>query len=149
MYAARMGRNVIVSEETLRDLLEAHASLSAWYYELWASLRVADGVARAPDDAARVAFVEHLAVEFPEIAAVARGIRVPRMYVPPPPPAPSAGPGTSDQPTVIEPAAARIREREGREPAAPEAKAVDPAEPAEPAPPPMVDPASVRYDGIK
>src|SRR5262245_19659739 len=81
-----MGKNIIVSEETLRDLLEAHASLSAWYYELWAGLRAANATARTPDDAARAAFVERLAADFPEIATVARSIKVPRMYVPAPPP---------------------------------------------------------------
>ena len=50
-----MGKNIIVSEETLRDLLEAHASLSAWYYELWSGLRAANATARTPDDAARAA----------------------------------------------------------------------------------------------
>ena len=62
-----MGKNVIVSEQTVRDLLEAHASLSAWYYELWAALR-AGTAPRPPDDAARAAFVERLASDFPEIA---------------------------------------------------------------------------------
>jgi hypothetical protein len=135
-----MGRNVIVSEETVRDLLEAHASLSAWYYELWAALRAANASARTPDDAARAAFVERLAGEFPEVAAVARTIRVPRMYVPAPPPARtgSASPGPSaDEPaTLVEPAQARVRER------APE----PPGEDA-PAPPALVDPKSVRYGG--
>src|SRR4051812_28985879 len=50
-----MGKNIIVSEETIRDLLEAHASLSAWYYELWGALRAANATARTPDDAARAA----------------------------------------------------------------------------------------------
>ncbi len=80
-----MGRTIIVSEETVRDLLEAHASLSAWYYELWSSLRAANATAHTPDDAARAAFVERLAADFPELAAVAKQIRVPRMYVPAPP----------------------------------------------------------------
>lgn len=139
MYARRMGRNVIVSEETLRDLLEAHASLSAWYYELWAALRSAHASAHPPSDAARAAFVEHLAVEFPEVAAVARGLRVPRMYVPPPPPAHSAGPGTNEDPTLVEAAAASPRE--------PEPAAEPPS--AGPAPPALVDPQSVRYDGTR
>ena len=52
-----MGKNIIVSEETIRDLLEAHASLCAWYYELSAGLRAANGAARTPDDATRAAFV--------------------------------------------------------------------------------------------
>ena len=89
-----MGKTIIVSEETIRDLLEAHASLSAWYYELWAGLRAANSAAHAPDDAARAAFVERLAADFPELAAVAKQIRVPRLYVPAPPAyaTPSASP---------------------------------------------------------
>jgi hypothetical protein len=114
-----MGKNIIVSEETLRDLLEAHASLSAWYYELWSGLRAANATARTPDDAARAAFVERLATDFPEIAAVARSIRVPRMYVPAPPTvsrpaAPSAdlpAPPADEPATLIEPAPARLREK--------------------------------------
>jgi hypothetical protein len=80
-----MGKTVIVSEETVRDLLEANASLSAWYYELSAALVAAGVPARAPDDAARASFVEGLAKTFPEVAHVASAIRVPRTYVPPPP----------------------------------------------------------------
>ncbi len=89
-----MGKTIIVSEETVRDLLEAHASLSAWYYELWAGLRAANATAHALDDAARAASVERLAADFPELAAVAKQIRVPRMYVPAPPAyaTPSASP---------------------------------------------------------
>ena len=91
-----MGKTIIVSEETVRDLLEAHASLSAWYYELWSGLRAANATARTPDDAARAAFVERLAADFPELAAVAKQIRVPRMYVPSPPAyaTPSASPSS-------------------------------------------------------
>jgi hypothetical protein len=103
-----MGKNVIVSEETIRDLLEAHASLSAWYYELWAALRATGATARPPDDAARSAFVERLSTDFPELAQVARSIRVPRAFVPAP--AAVAGPLGSDEPaTLIEPAPARVR----------------------------------------
>lgn len=80
-----MGKNVIVSEETLRDLLEAHASLSAWYYELSSALAAAGVPSRAPDDAARSAFVEGLGKTFPELAQLASSIQVPRSYVPPPP----------------------------------------------------------------
>ena len=91
-----MGKTIIVSEETVRDLLEAHASLSAWYYELWSGLRAANATARTPDDAARTAFVERMAADFPELASVARQIRVPRMYVPAPPAyaTPSASPSS-------------------------------------------------------
>src|SRR5215813_3530861 len=134
-----MGKNVIVSEETLRDLLEANASLSAWYYELWAGLRAVNATARTPDDAARAAFVERLAADFPEIAVVARSIKVPRMYVPAPPPymmkhaaPPQASPSREELSTMVEPAPAR-------------AKAAA-AEGPEIAPPPMVNPSAVKYE---
>jgi hypothetical protein len=144
-----MGRNVIVSEETVRDLLEAHASLSAWYYELWAALRAVNATAASPDDAARAAFVERLAVDFPEVAAIARSLQTPRLYVPAPPPARaghadprppdlSAVPLSLDEPaTLIEPAPARVRGATDR-----------PAEKTSdlPPPPPLVDPGSVKYD---
>jgi hypothetical protein len=106
-----MGKNIIVSEDTVRDLLEAHASLSAWYYELWAALRRANATANAPDDASRAAFVERIAADFPEIASIARSIRVPRMFVPPPPAVgpPPAAPSNEPE-TAVEPATARARE---------------------------------------
>ncbi|MFT3773338.1 MAG: hypothetical protein QM820_48785 [Minicystis sp.] len=133
-----MGKNVIVSEETVRDLLEAHASLSAWYYELWAALRAANATAPTPDDAARAAFVERLAMEFPEVAAIARNIRTPRMYVPAPPPTRSVfpPPAPSEPTTIVEPAPARLRELE---------RELENAQAAAPAPPPLVDPNAVRY----
>jgi hypothetical protein len=137
-----MGRNLIVSEDTIRDLLEAHASLAAWYYELSAGLRAAGGSARTPDDATRMAFIQRLADDFPEISAVARTIRNPRMFIPPPPALPSAkaGPGgPEDMPTAIEPAPARMREGSNRP------GPIEPA-PADPAPPPHVNPSNVKYD---
>lgn len=91
-----MGKNVIVSEETLRDLLEAHASLSAWYYELSAALASAGASARSPDDATRAAFVEGLGKMFPEVAQVASTIRVPRPFVPHPPRISIPAPVTDD-----------------------------------------------------
>lgn len=128
-----MGKNVIVSEQTVRDLLEAHASLSAWYYELWAALR-AGTAPRPPDDAARGAFVERLASDFPEIASVARSIQVPRMFVPPPPS--FAVPPPAFEPPLAEPGPA------GDPPAA------APQAPADPgiAPPPFVVPSNVKYE---
>ena len=139
-----MGKNVIVSEETIKDLLEAHAALSAWYYQLWSALRAANGTARSPDDAARSAFVERLATDFPEIAAVAKQIKVPRMFVPAPPAVPidaakARGPAFEEPATLIEPAQARVRESNSpRDP---------PPEEAAPGvvPPPIVKPGSVKY----
>ena len=158
MLLSTMGKNIIVSEETVRDLLEAHASLSAWYYELSAALRAVHGAARSPDDQTRAAFVERLALDFPEVAAVARTIRVPRMFVPPPPAIPSrpledaAG---DEQSTLIEPAQARARNSaasgpsdEAAAPPAPPARSAPPAPPAPvdaAAPPAPVDPSKVKY----
>ena len=79
-----MSRTVIVSGDTLAQLLEAHASMAAWYYELWRVIREG-GPVRTPDEAVRKAFVAQLATDFPEIAAAARAIENPRVYVPPPP----------------------------------------------------------------
>lgn len=79
-----MMRTVIVSGETLAQLVEAHASMAAWYYELWRVAREG-GPVRTPDDATRRAFLERMAVDFPEIAATARSIETPRLYIPPPP----------------------------------------------------------------
>ncbi|KYF97510.1 hypothetical protein WME98_13260 [Sorangium sp. So ce296] len=152
-----MGKNIIVSEDTIRDLLEAHASLSAWYYELWSALRVAKASASAPDDAARAAFVERMATSFPEVASIARSIRVPRMFVPPPPAvsippvATAEGEGTEEAPTAVEPAPARLRELHGQPPKSqPGAGSADepapaPSQPAI-APPPLVIPSTVKYD---
>ena len=149
LYA--MGKNVIVSEETLRELLEAHASLAAWYYELWAGLRAANATARTPDDAARAAFVERLANEFPEIAHIARSIRVPRIYVPAPPAhvAPGVPRGREEIETLIEPAPARAKSNPGEPPAEelPAPAAFDALKaPDALAPPPMVDPKQVKYE---
>lgn len=92
-----MGKNVIVSEETLKDLLEAHASLSAWYYELSGALAAAGISARSPDDARRAAFVAGLSRIFPEVAQVASTINIPRAFVPPPPPISIAPPPLVDR----------------------------------------------------
>ena len=139
-----MGKNVILPEQTVRDLLEAYASLAAWYYQLWGALRTANGGTEPPSEAASAAFVARLAQDYPEIAAVARTITNPRQFVPPPAatiarpsvPAPYAEMDrAADEPaTLIEPAPARRREIEGSEP------------PPGVAPPPMVAPGTVKYD---
>lgn len=161
-----MGKNIIVSEDTIRDLLEAHASLSAWYYALWSALRVASATADAPDDAARAAFVERMAVSFPEVASIARSIKVPKMFVPPPPSllAPPAVAEGEEPPTAIEPAPARLREiadqaraarreaaqaaQTGRSPQAPAApgQGQPPSSGSGISPPPLVVPSEVKYN---
>lgn len=123
MYRGGMGKNIIVSEATLRDLLEAQASLSAWYYELSAALRASGGTANVPGDRTRKAHLDRLAADYPEVAAIARDIVVPRPFVPAPV---IAAPADLNE---VEPLPAR------GEP---------PPEPAF-APPPMVLPGSVKY----
>jgi hypothetical protein len=163
-----MGKTIIVSEETVRDLLEAHASLSAWYYELWSGLRAANATARTPDDAARAAFVERLAADFPELSAVAKQIRVPRMYVPAPPAyatpsaSPSSMPGAPPMPPPP-PGGESGPLSLGALPPLPlplpfppnfdePATLIEPAQArvressAEVAPPPMIIPGAVKYD---
>ena len=156
-----MGKTIIVSEETVRDLLEAHASLSAWYYELWAGLRAANATAHAPDDAARAAFVERLAADFPELAAVTKQIRVPRLYVPappayatpsaspsnipgalPPPPPPPGGSGALSLGALPPPPPPSEEPITLMEPSQARVRESSGAVP----PPPMINPGSVKYN---
>lgn len=136
-----MGKTVILSEQTTRDLLEAYASLAAWYYQLWDALRSGSAAPQAPGEAARTAFLHRLAQDYPELAPVARAITSPRPFVPPPaalpvPPA-AANRGAADEPaTLVEPAPARLKEMH----AAPEAPA------AGVTPPPLVPPGTAKYD---
>ena len=78
-----MSRTVILSAETVAHLVEAHASMAAWYYELGRALREG-GAPRTPDEATRKSFLARVASDYPEVAAVARSIEVPRLYIPPP-----------------------------------------------------------------
>jgi len=130
-YPLPMGKNLIVSEETIRDLLEAHASLSAWYYELREAVRRSHGMLKSPDDATRAAFANRLAIDFPELAAIAKTIQVPRMFVPPPPTggrSSFADEGSHDDvSTLVEPAQARAREQRGSAP-----PALRPSSPSDP-----------------
>lgn len=134
-----MGKNVILPEQTVRDLLEAYASLAAWYYQLWSVVRSANGTADPPDEAARATFMQRLAHDYPDLAAIARSMPAPRLFVPPPPSLPSPyadiDKGNEEAATIVEPAPARLREM----------KASDPP-PADVAPPPFVAPGSVKYN---
>jgi hypothetical protein len=78
-----MSRTVILSAETVAHLVEAHASMAAWYYELGRALREG-GAPRTPDEATRKSFLARVASDFPELATVARAIDAPRLYIPPP-----------------------------------------------------------------
>jgi hypothetical protein len=131
-----MGKTVILSEQTTRDLLEAYASLAAWYYQLWGALRSGSGAPQPPGEAARAAFLERLAQDYPEIAPLARSITSPRPILPPPPalPAPHAqmDRAAEEPATLVEPAPARLKEMQASDP---------------PAPPPLVTPGMVKENG--
>lgn len=150
-----MAKTVIVSDETIRQLLEAHASLAAWYYQMAGALRDAGLGVQPPSDDQRRAFVKQAGQHFPEIAAVAQGLENPRPYVPPPVvPAPASV--TENEGVEIAPppedhvAAPQMIAQPEPSPAsiAPEPSAPEPAPPAGdvPPPPPMVDPSKVKYD---
>ncbi len=79
-----MAKTYILSQDTLCSLLEAHASLAAWYYQLTNALRDAEGNAQAPDEQQRLAFLSQLASQYPELAEAAQSIAQPRPYDPPP-----------------------------------------------------------------
>ena len=75
---------VILSDETVKNLIEAHASMAAWYYAMSKALRDAGAGVHPPSDADRKAFVQSMAQHYPEIAAIAQSIDAPRAFVPPP-----------------------------------------------------------------
>lgn len=139
-----MGKNVILPEQTVRELLEAYASLAAWYYQLWGALRTGSNTSDPPGDAARAAFLQRLVQDYRELASVARSIPAPRMFVPPPPPPPLPAPyadmGADEPSTLVEPAPARQREMATSEPPG------GPAAHGGIAPPPFVAPGTVKYD---
>jgi hypothetical protein len=134
-----MGKTVILAEQTVRDLLEAYASLAAWYYQLWSAVRDGSGGPEAPSEEARAAFLQRLAQDYPELAQVARSIPAPRPFLPPPPPLPAPYAELDRQSeeiaTIVEPAPARQREL----------SSTQPPPSGEVTPPPMVPPGSVRY----
>ncbi len=154
-----MAQTVILSDETVRTLIEAQASLAAWYYQLSDALRAAGAEAAPPSEEQRRAFVEQLATHYPELARLAQSIQAPRPYVPPPVvPAPAAvveneGIEVKEPPKDLIAAPAPVPQPE------PAPAPVAPAEPAleadgtapssgaaAPAPPPMVDPSKVKYE---
>lgn len=158
-----MARNIIVSEDTVRALLEAQASLAAWYHELSAALRAKGVVPHAPPDARRAECVAPLLTEYPDLASVVRQIHVPRLVVPPPlafsgPTNPLEDP--TEPSTLVEPAPARARDSarpeaetsahdiaDGDTTPGPsfEADSGPPPSRGIPVPPPRVNPAKVRY----
>lgn len=154
-----MAQTVILSDETVRNLIEAHASLAAWYYQLSAALRAAGAEVEAPTDDQRRAFVEQFAAHYPELASAAQSIETPRPYVPPPVvPAPAAvveneGVEIKEPPKDLIAAPAPVPQPE---PAPPPVAPAEPGQEADgtapssggaaPAPPPMVDPSKVKYE---
>lgn len=158
-YRRAVARTVILSDETIRNLIEAHASLAAWYYQMSDALRTAGAEATAPTEEQRRAFVEQMAIHYPELAEVAGGIETPRPYLPPPVlPAPAAvveneGVEVAEPPKDLIAAPAMVPQPDPPPlAAAPEAAAQPPdgappsgsAEP--PPPPPIVDPSKVKYE---
>jgi hypothetical protein len=158
-YVGRVARPLIVSQDTVCSLLEAHASLAAWYYKLADALRAKGEGVEPPDEAERLAYLQQIGAHFPEVAEVARTIQHPRPYLPPPavlaapavvaaPPVPNAetGPALPAMPALVPgaPRAGMVAEAEPATPAQSGAGAGSSAPP--PPPPPLVDPSKVKYD---
>jgi hypothetical protein len=131
-------------------LIEAHASLSAWFYQMTDALRAAGIGVEAPSDAQRRRFVEQVAVHFPEIAEVAARIDVPRPYMPPPALSAPAevreneGVEVKPPPADLVSTPARVPALDGASPREGEAPPV--SNQAPPAPPAIVDPSKVKYE---
>jgi hypothetical protein len=158
-YVSSVAKTVILSDETVRSLIEAHASLAAWYYQMSDALREAGAGVHAPSDDQRRAYVAQLGQTYPEIAAIAAEVTEPRAYVPPPAvPVPTtvtenAGVAVSEPPKNFQAPPAMIPGAEpgAAEPAAHPAaeQAESPAEPSAsqvPPPPMIVDPSKVKYE---
>jgi hypothetical protein len=166
-YDHVVAKTVILSEETVRSLIEAHASLAAWYYQMSEALRQAGAGVEPPTDEQRKAFVAQMGQHFPELAGATAEVTAPRPYVPPPvvpapakvvenegvtvpeppkdyqatpPPVAGAGGGDKTEPADDTPAAVGLPPGEAPAPEAP-ASSED-----VPAPPPMVDPSKVKYE---
>ena len=66
-----MARTVIVSEDTLRSLVEQNASMAAWYHAFVRSSREQTPVVSPPPETI-ARFLARIADEFPELASVVR-----------------------------------------------------------------------------
>ena len=147
-YGGPVTRTLIVAHETVCRLLEAHASMAAWYHQVSGALRAAGGSVEPPDEPLRLAFIQQIGTHFPDLAEVARGIEHPRAYIPPPAFVPRAGTATDEEPAPAAPAQAGTSSRPADPPAAavPAATTVPSTPPhGAVAPPPLVDPNKVRY----
>lgn len=167
-----MTKTVIVSDETIRQLLEAHASMAAWYYQMAEALRDAGIGVHAPTDERRKAYIVQLATHYPELSAIAQQIDAPRPYVPPPvvdaptqvkenegvevkappehhlatPAMVSAGDDFAEEPTEAANEASTASEAPSAVPTANEASTASEAPSAVPPPPAIVDPNKVKYE---
>jgi len=122
---------IILSEETARNLIEAHVSMAAWHHQMASALRAAGGQTAPPHASQLRAYVTLFSAQFPELAAVADAIDEPRPYTPPPAvAAPETLVENEDVPIAPPPVF--------RQEASPQDDG--------PTPPPMVEPHNVKYE---
>lgn len=153
-YLAAVPKTVIVSDETIRQLLEAHASMAAWYYQMAEALRDAGVGVHPPSDARRKAYIQQLATHYPELSAVAQSIDMPRPYVPPPvvdaPAQVKENEGIEVKPPpenhLETPAMIRSEAPAESPPPVETPSASPPATSEVPPPPAIVDPNKVKYE---
>lgn len=119
-----VAKTVILGGETARDLLEAYASLAAWFYQMSDAMRRGEAGCEPPSAAHRRAYLTHLASTYPELGAIIDTIEEPRPYLPPP--------------VLVGPVA--VVENPTSSTAAQKALPAD-----EPPPPAVVDPDRVKY----
>jgi hypothetical protein len=129
--------SIIVSEQTARSLIEAHASMAAAYHQLTGALRAASIAVPTPDAQQLGDYLRLFATQFPELAAVAERIETPRLYTPPPAVARAAD-------IVAHPA----HTPSSTAPDPPQAAPTPPTPPptVNPDHPPLVNPNQVKYD---
>jgi hypothetical protein len=96
-----MAKTLTLSEETVRELVEAHATLSAWFLVLHRAVQTAGGTVRAPTDAERRACLERMAIDYPDVAEVVLAVEVPKLFRPRPLESPRADSDPSDGPVAI------------------------------------------------
>lgn len=155
-YRRCVAQTVILSHDTVRALIEAHASMAAWYYAMSDALRQAGAGVHPPTDEQRRAFVTAMAQHFPELAHTIQSIDDPRPYVPPPIMPAIQNVVENEGVSIPEPpkdhiAAPQMIRSEAPEAAPPPQGQEAPQQEAPPAsdfpaPPAIVDPNKVKYD---
>ncbi len=145
-YRRRVAQTVILSHDTVRALIEAHASMAAWYYAMSDALRQAGAGVHPPTDAQRKAFVSAMAHHFPELAHTIQSIDQPRPYVPPPVMPAVTHVVENEGVHIPEPPKDHIAAPQMIRSAEPQAPPPAPAPPQPPAPPAIVDPNKVKYE---